>query len=88
MTARQASETAVSNAFRAALIPTINTMAAMGIVSLPGMMTGQILSGTAPAIAVRYQIAIMLTACCSQTRWLSDHAGLFRKEKIQPSHFW
>jgi putative ABC transport system permease protein len=34
-------------------------MAAMGIVALPGMMTGQILSGTAPMIAVRYQIAIM-----------------------------
>jgi putative ABC transport system permease protein len=58
-TARQAAETAVKSAFRAALIPTINTMAAMGIVSLPGMMTGQILSGTEPAIAVRYQIAIM-----------------------------
>lgn len=58
-TARQASETAVREAFRAALMPTINTMAAMGIVSLPGMMTGQILSGTEPIIAVRYQIAIM-----------------------------
>lgn len=58
-TARQSSETAVRNAFRAALIPTINTMAAMGIVALPGMMTGQILSGTVPAVAVRYQIAIM-----------------------------
>jgi len=58
-TARQASETVVRNAFRAALMPTINTMAAMGIVSLPGMMTGQILSGTEPIIAVRYQIAIM-----------------------------
>jgi putative ABC transport system permease protein len=40
-------------------MPTMNTMAAMGIVSLPGMMTGQILSGTEPIIAVRYQIAIM-----------------------------
>lgn len=58
-TARQAAETAVRNAFRAALMPTVNTMAAMGIVSLPGMMTGQILSGTEPIIAVRYQIAIM-----------------------------
>ena len=56
---RQASEPAVRNAFRAALMPTINTMAAMGIVSLPGMMTGQILSGTEPMVAVRYQIAIM-----------------------------
>ena len=56
---RQASETAVQTAFRAALVPTVNTMAAMGIVSLPGMMTGQILSGTEPMVAVRYQIAIM-----------------------------
>jgi putative ABC transport system permease protein len=37
----------------------MNTMAATGIVALPGMMTGQILSGTEPAVAVRYQIAIM-----------------------------
>lgn len=58
-TARQASDPAVRRAFRAALMPTMNTMAAMGIVSLPGMMTGQILSGTEPIIAVRYQIAIM-----------------------------
>lgn len=58
-TSRQASVTAVRTAFRAALIPTMNTMAATGIVSLPGMMTGQILSGTEPILAVRYQIAIM-----------------------------
>ncbi len=71
-TARQASETAVRNAFRAALIPTMNTMAAMGIVSLPGMMTGQILSGTAPTIAVRYQIAIMcaITGAVAMTAFL------------------
>jgi putative ABC transport system permease protein len=71
-TARQASETAVRNAFRAALIPTVNTMAAMGIVSLPGMMTGQILSGTEPIIAVRYQIAIMcaITGAVAITAYL------------------
>lgn len=56
---RAASREAVRSAFRAALIPTTNTMAAMGIVSLPGMMTGQILSGTDPVTAVKYQIAIM-----------------------------
>ncbi len=56
---RPASRTAVRSAFRAALLPATNTMAAMGIVSLPGMMTGQILSGTSPMIAVKYQIAIM-----------------------------
>ena len=54
-----AAEPAVSSAFRAALIPSINAMAAMGLVFLPGMMTGQILSGTEPMIAVKYQIAIM-----------------------------
>ncbi len=58
-TSRQASRDAVRSAFRAALIPTTNTMAAMGLVFLPGMMTGQILSGTAPVLAVKYQIAIM-----------------------------
>lgn len=57
--ARQASEPAVRAAYTASLIPTMNTMAATGIVALPGMMTGQILSGTAPVVAVRYQIAIM-----------------------------
>lgn len=58
-TVRLAAEPAVSSAFRAALIPSVNAMAAMGLVFLPGMMTGQILSGTEPLIAVKYQIAIM-----------------------------
>ncbi len=57
--ARLAGREAVRSAFRAALIPSINSMAAMGIVFLPGMMTGQILSGTEPILAVKYQIAIM-----------------------------
>jgi len=46
-------------AFNAALIPNINSMFAVGLVSLPGMMTGQILSGVSPLIAVRYQIMVM-----------------------------
>jgi len=45
--------------FRTGLIPIINAMAAAGIVSLPGMMTGQILAGAAPVEAVKYQILIM-----------------------------
>ena len=47
------------NAMRLGMIPIINSMAAAGIVSLPGMMTGQILSGTPPMEAVKYQILIM-----------------------------
>lgn len=46
-------------AFKASMIPQINTLLAVGLVALPGMMTGQILSGVDPLIAVRYQIMIM-----------------------------
>ena len=44
---------------RSGLIPIINSMAAAGLVSLPGMMTGQILGGNPPMEAVKYQILIM-----------------------------
>jgi len=47
-------------AVRAALAPTVSTMATLGIVSLPGMMTGQILGGSFPMTAIKYQIAIMI----------------------------
>ncbi|MBZ4664563.1 MAG: fetB [Caloramator sp.] len=50
----------LDNAFDSAILPTINSMVGMGIVFLPGMMTGQILSGSSPLVAIEYQIAIML----------------------------
>ncbi|MGZ3446423.1 MAG: ABC transporter permease, partial [Myxococcaceae bacterium] len=46
-------------AMNAALRPTINGLLTVGLVALPGMMTGQIVSGTAPDQAVRYQLVIM-----------------------------
>ncbi|MGN6319716.1 ABC transporter permease [Trinickia sp.] len=46
-------------AARAGMIPTLNQMAVVGVVSLPGMMTGQVLAGQSPLQAVRYQIVIM-----------------------------
>jgi putative ABC transport system permease protein len=74
---RLAAEPAVSSAFRAALIPSVNAMAAMGLVFLPGMMTGQILSGTEPLIAVKYQIAIMcvITGSVALTTFLILRLG-------------
>ena len=48
------------NALKAAINPSIATMATMGIVSLPGMMTGQILGGIMPMEAIKYQIGIMI----------------------------
>ena len=47
-------------AFRAGLIPTINSMSAAGLVFIPGMMTGQVLSGTDPGVAASYQIVVLL----------------------------
>jgi len=47
------------SAFKTALIPIINMLFAVGLVSLPGMMTGQILSGVSPLIAAKYQIIVM-----------------------------
>jgi putative ABC transport system permease protein len=46
-------------ALQSSLIPVINSLFAVGLVSLPGMMTGQILAGVSPLIAVRYQIMVM-----------------------------
>lgn len=50
----------VNRSLETALLPTLNSMIGMGIVSLPGMMTGQILSGTLPTTAILYQISIMI----------------------------
>ncbi len=50
----------IRTALRAGMIPTINSMAAVGIVFIPGMMTGQILAGVDPLEATGYQIVVML----------------------------
>ena len=48
-----------NSAFRASIIPIVNGLFAVGLVSLPGMMTGQILSGVSPLVAAKYQIVVM-----------------------------
>ncbi len=55
------------DAIKAAINPTIASMGTMGLVSLPGMMTGQILGGSEPWLAVKYQIAIMICIFTSTT---------------------
>ena len=59
-TPKSATKHIIDSTFDAAIMPTINSMIGMGIVFLPGMMTGQILSGISPITAIAYQIAIML----------------------------
>ena len=65
----------VSASFETALIPTINSMLSMGIVSLPGMLTGQILAGALPNAAILYQITITIAICASVC--MSVFGGLY-----------
>lgn len=80
---------------RAGLIPIINSMAAAGVVSLPGMMTGQILAGSPPTEAVRYQILIMFLIAANTgyaalggvwlgSRRLFDGRDRLRLDRLRP----
>jgi putative ABC transport system permease protein len=60
-TSRQASERLTREAIRAGMIPIIDSMKTVGLVQLPGMMTGLIIAGTSPIEAVRYQLLIMFS---------------------------
>lgn len=59
LAAGQTLESARQTALQTGMIPVFNSMFAVGLVALPGMMTGQILSGVSPLVAVRYQIVVM-----------------------------
>lgn len=84
----------VRNAIESALSPTVATIATIGLVSLPGMMTGVILGGAEPMQAIKYQIAIMLAiftgtaitvllAIWLTVRWSFDDFGVLRKECLR-----
>ncbi len=57
---QEASHSATRDAIKAGMIPSINALMTVGLVSLPGMMTGQILAGSDPLVAIKYQIIVML----------------------------
>ena len=63
--AAEASRPIVREAVKAGMIPSINAMMGVGVVFIPGMMTGQILAGADPMLAVRYQIVVMLMLTAS-----------------------
>lgn len=90
---------ALSPFMRDALIkafnPAIATMAVLGLVSLPGMMTGQILGGSLPSVAIKYQIMIMIIIlACSllsllltiflANRYVFDAFDNFRLQAVKP----
>ena len=87
----EATEPFLKKAMRSSLTPMLESMATLGIVSLPGMMTGQILGGASPLIAAKYQIAIMIGIFLAMTcaiamnlrlslRVAFDESGLLRQE--------
>jgi putative ABC transport system permease protein len=63
----EASRAAIQQAVRTGMIPTINMMMVVGLVSLPGMMTGQLLAGMDPMDAVKYQIVILFLIAAGTT---------------------
>lgn len=73
-------------ALKTSLIPITNMLLAVGLVSLPGMMTGQILSGVSPMIAVRYQIMVMCmffsSTGISVAVFLQSVRGQFKNKEI------
>ena len=76
---REASQDILRGAIMAGMIPSINSLMSVGLVSLPGMMTGQILSGTDPLIAIRYQIVVMLMLVASTSMGALIVTNLVRK---------
>lgn len=88
-----ATDRIVRDAVRGAMMPTINSMSAAGLVFLPGMMTGQILAGVEPEQAVMYQMLIMfliaggsalgvVVAVAAARRRLTDHRQRLRLDRI------
>lgn len=71
-------------AWAAALIPQVNALLAVGLVSLPGMMTGQILSGVEPLIAVRYQIVVMAMVLQSAGYSVAIYLWLSGRSRARP----
>jgi putative ABC transport system permease protein len=64
-TYQEATGTILRETIRAGMIPSINSMMTVGLASIPGMMTGQILAGSDPVIAIKYQIIVMLMLVAS-----------------------
>jgi putative ABC transport system permease protein len=81
----QASAEPVRKALTAAMIPAVNGLAVVGVVALPGMMTGQILAGASPILAVRYQLVVvfMLTAASAITAAVAMH--FYRRTFFSPA---
>lgn len=82
----EAAHPQVQEAVRVGMIPTINSMMIMGLVSLPGMMTGQILAGARPIEAVRYQIVIVFMIAAAAALGIFGVVLLAYSQLLSPEH--
>lgn len=76
----QATKPYFKDAITSSIKPTIASMATIGLVSLPGMMTGQILGGSVPIDAIMYQIAIMIAIYV--TRYVNIYGAIILSQRI------
>jgi len=90
---REAARTLIRSSIRTAMIPTIDSMKTLGIVQLPGMMTGLILAGTPPELAIKYQIMVifMLTGAVTISGFVASfwaYRGFFndKAQLVDDSH--
>ncbi|MCF8043588.1 MAG: iron export ABC transporter permease subunit FetB [Desulfarculaceae bacterium] len=74
-----------ADAIRAGMIPSINSMMGVGLVFIPGMMTGQILAGADPLLAIKYQIVVMLMLVGSTTLGSVLAVSLARRRLFTPA---
>lgn len=85
-TSWEASRTVVRAAVRRGMVPILNSMTVVGIVSLPGMMTGQILAGADPIDAVKYQVVVMFMLAASTALGSIIMALLVQRKAFTAAH--
>ncbi|HEY0074620.1 MAG TPA: iron export ABC transporter permease subunit FetB [Abditibacteriaceae bacterium] len=85
-TSWEAAREPLAAAIRRGMIPQINTMNVIGLVSLPGMMTGQIIAGANPMEAVKYQIVVMFMVATSSMLGCVLMTLLVYKRLFTPRH--
>lgn len=95
-TVREAFSSLLRESVRRGIVPSINQMSAAGIITLPGIMTGQIIAGMDPIEAAKYQILLMFLLCGASgmaaiaaaygaMRRLTDERGRLRLDRLQPA---
>lgn len=83
---REAVQPMIRASLRAAMIPTVNGMMTIGLVQLPGMMTGQILAGSSPLVAIRYQLLVVFMQGAATALGSLIFVRLATRRYLTPAH--